>query len=228
MRIVFIGPPGAGKGTQAALLCERFKIPQISTGDILRTAIKERTPLGLKAKEIMDKGALVSDGIIIDLIKKRIVEPDCRTGYLFDGVPRTIPQAQTLESQNIHFDYVIELIVDDSKIVERITGRRTHPGSGRVYHIKFNPPKKANIDDVTGDDLIQREDDKEETVTKRLAVYHKQTAPLVQFYKQWEADQRHKAPKYLAVNGEGDVTAIHERIVHLLTGGSAQSAVSHN
>ncbi len=217
MRIVFIGPPGAGKGTQAALLCEKFKIPQISTGDILRTAIKENTPLGLKAKEIMDRGDLVSDEIIIDLIKERIVEPDCRHGYLFDGVPRTIPQAETLESQNIHFDYVIELIVDDNKIVERITGRRVHPESGRTYHIKFNPPKRANKDDLTGDDLIQREDDKEETVKKRLAVYHNQTAPLIHFYKQWEAEDRHNAPKYIPINGEGDVTAIHNNLVKLLT-----------
>lgn len=218
MRVVFIGPPGAGKGTQAKLLCEKFQIPQISTGDILRRAIGENTQLGLLAKEIMSKGQLVSDEIIIDLIKNRIIEPDCRNGYLFDGVPRTIPQAQTLESQNIHFDYVIELVIDDNTIIERMTGRRIHAESGRTYHIKYQPPKKANIDDITGEELMQREDDKEETVKKRLDVYHKQTEPLIKFYQKWQAEGRRQAPKYIEINGEGDVMAIHKNLMKLLTG----------
>lgn len=213
MRIIFLGPPGAGKGTQAALLCEKFGIAQISTGEILRQAIKEGTPLGIKAKSIMDRGDLVSDDIIINLIKDRIVSEDCKNGYLFDGVPRTIPQAQMLAKQYIKFDYIIELQIDDSKIIERMTGRRVHPESGRTYHTVFNPPLIADRDDLTGEPLIQRSDDNEKTVKQRLAVYHKQTKPLVEFYQNWKYDEYVPAPKYITINGDGDVTEIHERIV---------------
>lgn len=214
MRIIFLGPPGAGKGTQAALLCEKLGIPQISTGEILRQAIKEGTKLGLKAKSIMDRGDLVSDDIIINLIKDRIVQQDCKPGYLFDGVPRTIPQAQMLVKQNINFDCIIELQVDDSKIIDRMTGRRVHPASGRTYHLVYNPPKVPGKDDMTGESLIQRTDDNEKTVMQRLSVYHKQTKPLIDFYQNWQVDSHvaHK-PKYIAVNGEGDVDDIHQRIM---------------
>lgn len=213
MRIIFLGPPGAGKGTQAALLCEKFGIAQISTGEILRQAIKAGTALGLKAKSIMDKGDLVSDDIIINLIKDRIVAEDCKHGYLFDGVPRTIPQAQMLAKQNIRFDYVIELQVDDSKIIDRMTGRRVHPQSGRTYHIKYNPPKVMNKDDFSGEPLIQRSDDNEKTVKQRLAVYHKQTKPLIEFYQNWRYEHLAPAPKYITIPGEGEVNEINQRIV---------------
>lgn len=216
MRIILLGPPGAGKGTQAQFLCKHFKIPQISTGDILRQAVNDRTELGLKAKVIMDKGELVSDDIIIGLIKDRIIEADCRPGYLFDGVPRTIVQARTLESQNINFDYVIELKVEDNKIVERMTGRRVHPGSGRVYHTKFNPPKVTGIDDVTNEALVQRPDDNVDTVKQRLVVYHKQTSPLVDFYKTWELEDRRSAPKYHAINGDDTVENVFDKLLEVL------------
>ncbi|MBP9722057.1 MAG: adenylate kinase [Gammaproteobacteria bacterium] len=216
MRIILLGPPGAGKGTQADILCQQFNIPKISTGDMLRSAILNCTKLGLKAKDIMDRGELVSDDIIIDLIKHRIIEPDCRNGYLFDGVPRTIPQAQALESQNIAFDYVIELKVEDKKIIERLTGRRIHAESGRTYHTIFNPPKVANKDDVTGEELTTRQDDTEATVKQRLAVYHQQTAPLIKFYKLYESEGRHFAPKYIAVNGEGNVATVQQEVLNLI------------
>lgn len=216
MRIILLGPPGAGKGTQAKLLSQSLNIPQIATGDILRQAIKDKTELGLKAKQIMDKGDLVSDDIIINLIKERIVSPDCRNGYLFDGVPRTMAQAKTLASQNIHFDYVIELCVDDDVIIDRMSGRRVHVASGRTYHVKFNPPTVANKDDITGEDLIQREDDAEEVVRKRLEVYHKQTAPLVDFYKKWQEEARHAAPKFFSLEGEGEVNYIHNKILKII------------
>lgn len=216
MRIIFLGPPGAGKGTQASQLCEVLGIPQISTGEILRQAIKDGTKLGLKAKSIMDRGDLVSDDIIINLIKDRIVEQDCKSGYLFDGVPRTIPQAQMLAQQNIHFDYVIELQVEDEKILERMTGRRVHLDSGRTYHIKFNPPKVQGKDDLTGDNLVQRPDDNEKTVKQRLAVYHRQTKPLVEFYQNMQAKDSTNAPKYVVINGDGDVAGVHNAILTAL------------
>lgn len=216
MRIILLGPPGAGKGTQAQLLCKHFKIPQISTGDILRQAVNDRTELGLKAKVIMDKGELVSDDIIIGLIKDRIIDADCRPGYLFDGVPRTLVQARTLESQNINFDYVIELKVEDNKIVERMTGRRVHPGSGRVYHTKFNPPKVTGIDDVTNEPLVQRPDDNADTVKQRLVVYHKQTSPLVDFYKTWEVEDRRSAPRYHAIKGDDTVENVFNKLLEVL------------
>lgn len=213
MRIIFLGPPGAGKGTQANKLCSVFGIPQISTGDILRQAIKDQTKLGLKAKSIMDRGDLVSDEIIIDLVKNRVVQPDCQRGYLFDGVPRTLPQARMLENQNIYFDYVIELQIDDNKIINRMTGRRVHPASGRTYHIDFNPPKIAGYDDLTGEPLIQRPDDNEKTVAQRLVVYHKQTSPLVEFYQNLESQGVSHAPKYITINGDHDVEVVHQNIL---------------
>lgn len=214
MRIIFLGPPGAGKGTQAALLCEKLGIPQISTGEILRQAIKQGTEIGLKAKAIMDRGDYVSDDIIMGLIKDRIVDPDCKAGYLFDGVPRTIPQAEMLAAQNINFDCIIELQVDDSKIVNRMTGRRVHPASGRTYHITFNPPMVAGKDDVSGEPLIQRTDDNEQTVKQRLAVYHSQTEPLIKFYQDWQVrNQLATKPVYITVNGEGTVDEIHNKIM---------------
>lgn len=216
MRIIFLGPPGAGKGTQAIQLCNVLNIPQISTGDILRQAIKHKTKLGLKAKTIMDKGELVSDDIIINLIKDRIVESDCQSGYLFDGVPRTIPQAEMLIQQNIHFDYVIELKVDDDKIVERMSGRRIHQESGRTYHIKFNPPQVKDKDDLTGEPLIQRVDDNEKTVKQRLAVYHKQTKPLMEFYQGLQKKNPAHAPKIIIVNGDDSVDEVHRNILKAL------------
>jgi len=218
MRIVLLGPPGAGKGTQAKLLSERFNIPQISTGDILRKAIKDGTELGLKAKQLMDKGILVSDDLIINLIKERIIDADCQNGYLFDGVPRTIAQARVLASQNIHFDYVLELSVDDETIIDRMTGRRSHIPSGRTYHTKYNPPKVENKDDVTGEELVQRADDSEDVVKHRLAVYHTQTEPLVDFYKKWESEAKHAAPKFVNFNGLGDVDYIHSQLVNVING----------
>src|SRR5882724_3641065 len=182
MRLILLGAPGAGKGTQAAFICERFGIPQISTGDMLRAAVKAGTALGVAAKKVMDSGALVSDDLIIGLVKERLKQPDCANGYLFDGFPRTIPQADAMKEAGVGIDYVLEIAVPDEAIVERMSGRRVHPASGRTYHVKFNPPKNAGKDDLSGEPLIQREDDKEETVTKRLAVYHQQTEPLVEYY----------------------------------------------
>ena len=187
MRLILLGGPGAGKGTQAVYIREKFGIPQISTGDMLRAHVKNGTPLGLAAKKIMDSGALVSDDIIIGMVKQRIAEPDCSNGFLFDGFPRTIPQADAMKAAGVVLDYVVEIAVDDKEIVERMSGRRVHQPSGRSYHVKFNPPKVAGKDDVTGEDLIQREDDKEDTVKKRLEVYHAQTEPLVKYYSDWAA-----------------------------------------
>lgn len=222
MRIILLGPPGAGKGTQADLLCSYFKIPKISTGDMLRAAILNKTPVGLKAKDVMERGALVSDDIIIDLIKERIVQPDCAKGYLFDGVPRTIPQAKTLESQHIHFDFVVEIKVADSKILQRLTGRRVHSESGRTYHVVFNPPQVANRDDITGEELSIRPDDNENTVKQRLAVYHSQTAPLIKFYKNFEAMRRHGAPRFVEVNGDDDVLNVQQTLIKILESKSTQ------
>lgn len=212
MRIILLGPPGAGKGTQAAGLCEHYGIPQISTGDMLRAAVAEGTPLGMEAKKVMDSGALVSDDIIIGLVKERIAQPDCRNGFLFDGFPRTIAQADALAEQGIALDYVIELQVDDEHIVRRMAGRRVHPDSGRVYHIEHNPPRNADRDDVTGEPLVQRDDDREETVRKRLQVYHEQTRPLVDYYARRAEQGGAGAPQYVVIDGLGAVDEVQQRI----------------
>ena len=212
MRLILLGGPGAGKGTQATFIKEKFGIPQISTGDMLRAAVKAGTPMGLAAKKVMDSGALVSDEIIIGLVKERIKESDCAKGFLFDGFPRTIPQADAMKHAGVDIDVVVEIAVDDNEIVERMSGRRTHPGSGRTYHVKFNPPKVAGKDDVTGEDLIQRDDDKEETVKNRLAVYHQQTKPLINYYGDWAASRAPGAPRYVRIAGVGKVEEIRDRI----------------
>jgi adenylate kinase len=209
MRIILLGPPGAGKGTQAQFIMQRYGIPQISTGDMLRAAVKAGTELGLKAKAVMDAGALVSDDIIIGLVKERIAQPDCAKGFLFDGFPRTIPQAEALVAAGIDLDHVVEIAVDDEAIVGRMSGRRVHEASGRVYHIVNNPPKREGVDDVTGEPLLQRVDDKEETVRKRLQVYHDQTKPLVAFYS---GMQGAKVPKYHRIHGVGSVDNIRDAI----------------
>lgn len=212
MRIILLGPPGAGKGTQAAYLCEAYGVPQISTGDMLRAAVKAGTPLGLEAKKVMDAGGLVSDDIIIGLVKERIAQPDCANGFLFDGFPRTIAQADALKDESIKIDCVIEIKVDDEEIVSRMSGRRVHPASGRVYHVEHNPPKVDGRDDETGEALVQRDDDKEETVRKRLQVYHEQTRPLVDYYSSWAASGDPDAPKYVSVDGTGSVDDVQSRI----------------
>jgi adenylate kinase len=210
MRLILLGAPGAGKGTQANFIKEKFNIPQISTGDMLRAAIKAGTDLGMAAKKVMDAGGLVSDDIMIGLVKDRLKEPDCANGYLFDGFPRTIAQADAMKDGGINVDYVLEIDVPDESIVERMSGRRSHPGSGRVYHIKFNPPKGDNLDDVTGEPLIQRDDDKAETVMKRLAVYHNQTEVLLGYYNKWSQSGLPGAPKYRRISGVGPVEQIRD------------------
>lgn len=212
MRLILLGGPGAGKGTQATYITEKFGIPQISTGDMLRTHVKNATALGVAAKKIMDSGRLISDDIIIGMVKERINEPDCAKGFLFDGVPRTIPQADAMKQAGIKIDYVIEIAVEDAEIIERMAGRRAHLPSGRTYHIKFNPPKVAGKDDVTGEDLVQREDDREETVKKRLMIYHEQTEPLVAYYGKLAAGGEADAPKYVKIPGAGKVEEIRDRI----------------
>ena len=212
MRIILLGAPGAGKGTQATFIKEHFNIPQISTGDMLRAAVKAGTPLGLEAKGHMDSGGLVPDAVIIGLVSERIKDADCKNGFLFDGFPRTIPQADAMKNAGVGIDYVVEIDVPDSAIVERMSGRRSHPASGRTYHVKFNPPKVAGKDDVTGEDLIQRDDDKEETVQKRLAVYHSQTKPLVDYYSSWANSGLAGAPKHVTVNGLGELNTIKNNI----------------
>ena len=212
MNLVLLGPPGAGKGTQAKLLEASRSLVKLSTGDMLRAAVKAGTPLGLAAKKVMDAGGLVSDDIIVALVMDRLREPDCRSGYLFDGFPRTIPQADALRDAGLALDYVLEIYVPDAAIVERMSGRRVHPASGRTYHVKFNPPKVPDRDDVTGEPLIQREDDREETVRKRLAVYHEQTEPLIAYYKEWAATGDPQAPKYRKVDGLGSVEAIRDAV----------------
>jgi adenylate kinase len=212
MRLILLGPPGAGKGTQAGFITGKFGIPQISTGDMLRAAVKAGTPLGVAAKKIMDAGGLVSDDIIIGLVKARLTEADCASGYLLDGFPRTIPQAEALKSAGVGIDYVLEIAVADSEIVARMSGRRVHLSSGRTYHIQFNPPKVAGKDDATGDDLIQREDDKVETVTKRLDIYHSQTSPLIAYYDAWAKTGEAAAPKYRRVEGVGSVDEIRAKV----------------
>src|SRR5512143_1614852 len=208
MRLILLGPPGAGKGTQAAFITEAYGIPQISTGDMLRAAIGAGTPLGLAAKKVMDTGALVSDDIIVGLVRERLAAPDCAKGYLFDGFPRTIPQADAMKNANVRLDYVLEIDVPDAAIVERMSGRRVHLASGRTYHVKHNPPKVAGTDDVTGEALIQRDDDHEDTVRKRLEVYHAQTQPLVEYYLRWAASGDPRAPRHRRVDGMGSVEAI--------------------
>jgi adenylate kinase len=217
MRLILLGAPGAGKGTQATFICQKYGIPQISTGDMLRAAVKAGTPLGLQAKAVMDSGALVSDDIIIGLVKERITQPDCSNGFLFDGFPRTIPQADAMKDAGVKLDYVLEIDVPFDAIIERMSGRRSHPASGRTYHVKFNPPKVSGKDDVTGEDLIQREDDKEETVKKRLQVYSDQTRPLVDYYSNWAKAEPGAAPKYRAISGTGGVEEITARALQALS-----------
>jgi len=216
MRLILLGAPGAGKGTQATFLCQKYGIPQISTGDMLRAAVKAGTDLGLAAKKVMDAGGLVGDDIIIGLVKERIAQPDCAKGFLFDGFPRTIPQADAMKAANVKLDIVLEIDVPDSSIIDRMSGRRVHPASGRTYHVKFNPPKVEGKDDATGDDLIQRDDDKEETVRKRLEVYHQQTRPLVDYYSQWAATGDAAAPRYAKISGVGSVDEITARALQAL------------
>jgi adenylate kinase len=218
MRLILLGPPGAGKGTQATQICQKYGIPQISTGDMLRAAVKAGTPLGVLAKKVMDSGALVSDDIIIGLVKERITQPDCRNGFLFDGFPRTIPQADAMKAAGVRLDVVLEIDVPDSAIVERMSGRRSHAASGRTYHVKFNPPKVEGKDDVTGEPLIQRDDDREETVLNRLTVYQSQTRPLVEYYSTWAATGDAQAPRYARISGLGSVEDITARALAALAG----------
>ena len=210
MRLIVLGAPGAGKGTQAQFIREKYGIPQISTGDMLRAAIKAGTPLGIAAKKVMDAGCLVSDEIIIGLVKDRLLQDDCRAGYLFDGFPRTLPQAEAMKAAGMGIDYVLEIDVADSEIIERMSGRRVHPASGRTYHVKFNPPKVEGKDDVTGDDLVQRDDDQEETVKRRLQIYHSQTKPLIEYYQKWSATGDPKAPKCRKIAGVGTIDQIRQ------------------
>ncbi|MBL8317450.1 MAG: adenylate kinase [Burkholderiaceae bacterium] len=216
MRLILLGPPGAGKGTQASTICQAYGIPQISTGDMLRAAVKAGTPLGLAAKKVMDSGSLVSDDIIIGLVKERIAQPDCASGFLFDGFPRTIPQAEAMKAADVKLDVVLEIDVPDASIIERMSGRRVHLASGRTYHIKFNPPRLAGKDDVTGEALIQREDDQEETVRKRLRIYQAQTRPLVEYYDRWAATGDPQAPRYRRIDGLGSVEQIAARALAAL------------
>ncbi len=216
MRLILLGAPGAGKGTQATHLCQKYGIPQISTGDMLRAAVKAGTAMGLAAKQVMDAGGLVGDDIIIGLVKERIAQPDCAKGFLFDGFPRTIPQADAMKAAGVKLDIVLEIDVPDSSIIERMSGRRVHQPSGRTYHVVFNPPKVAGKDDATGEDLVQRDDDKEETVRKRLEVYHQQTRPLVDYYSQWAATGDQAAPRYAKISGVGSVDDITARALQAL------------
>lgn len=216
MRLILLGAPGAGKGTQAKFIMEAYGVPQISTGDMLRAAVKAGTPLGVKVKDIMTSGGLVSDDIIIDLVKERITQDDCAKGFLFDGFPRTIPQAEALVAAGVQIDHVLEIFVEDEEIVSRLSGRRVHEASGRVYHVMHNPPVKEGVDDETGDPLVQRDDDKEETVRKRLAVYHEQTEPLVDFYKDLAANSESNLPVYSRVDGVGSLDDIQSRVFEAL------------
>ena len=217
MRLILLGAPGAGKGTQAAFICQKYGIPQISTGDMLRAAVKAGTPLGLQAKSVMESGGLVSDDLIINLVQERIVQSDCANGFLFDGFPRTIPQAEAMKAAGVKLDYVLEIDVPFDAIIERMSGRRSHPASGRTYHVKFNPPKVAGQDDVTGEPLVQRADDQEDTVRKRLEVFCQQTRPLVDYYIAWAMSEPTAAPSYRAINGTGTVEQITERALAALT-----------
>lgn len=217
MRLILLGPPGAGKGTQANFIREKFAIPQISTGDMLRAAVKAGTPLGVEAKKVMDAGGLVSDDIIIGLVKDRLTQDDCASGYMFDGFPRTIPQADALKEAAVALDVVLEIDVPDADIIERMSGRRVHLASGRTYHVRFNPPKVVGKDDVTGEPLIQRDDDREETVRKRLEVYHAQTRPLVDYYTRWAESGDAAAPKVRRISGQGAVEEITARVFRALS-----------
>ena len=217
MRLILLGAPGAGKGTQAAFICKQFSIPQISTGDMLRAAVKAGSPMGVAAKKVMDAGQLVSDEIIIGLVKERIKEADCANGFLFDGFPRTIPQAQAMRDAGVPLDYVLEIDVPFEAIIERMSGRRSHPASGRIYHVKFNPPKAEGKDDLTGEPLVQRDDDKAETVQKRLDVYSAQTRPLVAYYSDWATQDAAAAPKYRKIDGMSDVSDITARAMGALS-----------
>jgi adenylate kinase len=216
MRLILLGAPGAGKGTQANFITQRFGIPQISTGDMLRAAVKAGTPLGMAAKEVMDAGALVGDDIIVSLVKERLTQPDCAKGFLFDGFPRTIPQAEAMKAAGVKIDHVLEIDVPDEAIVERMSGRLFHLASGRSYHTRFNPPRVAGKDDATGEPLVQRDDDKEETVKKRLAVYHSQTRPLVEYYARWAASGDGGAPRHARIDGTGSVDEIAGRVARAL------------
>jgi len=216
MRLILLGAPGAGKGTQAAFLCQKYSIPQISTGDMLRAAVKAGTPLGIEAKKVMESGGLVSDGLIINLVEERIAQPDCAHGFLFDGFPRTIPQADAMKAAGVKLDYVLEIDVPFDAIIERMSGRRSHTASGRIYHVKYNPPKLEGKDDVTGEALVQRDDDKEDTVRKRLEVYSAQTRPLVAYYSDWAKAQPDMAPAYRAISGMGSVEEITQRALKAL------------
>ncbi|MBT0960860.1 adenylate kinase [Denitromonas iodatirespirans] len=216
MRLILLGPPGAGKGTQANFIKEKFGIPQISTGDMLRAAVKAGTPLGVEAKKVMDAGGLVSDEIIIGLVKDRLQQPDCQAGYMFDGFPRTLPQADALKDAAVKVDVVLQIDVPDEEIIERMSGRRAHLPSGRTYHVKYNPPKVEGKDDVTGEDLVQRDDDREETVRKRLDVYHAQTKPLLDYYRNWAATGDAAAPRVEVISGLGSVDAITARVFDAL------------
>lgn len=212
MRFILLGPPGAGKGTQASFITKKYGVPQISTGDMLRAAIKAGSELGMKAKKLMDAGQLVSDEVILDLVKHRIEQPDCAGGYLFDGFPRTLAQAEAMKNAQVHIDYVIEIAVPDEEIIQRMSGRRVHTASGRTYHVKFNPPKVADKDDLTGEPLIVRQDDQPDTVKERLHVYHAQTQPLIQYYTGWEASGDKAAPRHCRVSGTGTVDEIRDRV----------------
>jgi adenylate kinase len=216
MRIILLGMPGAGKGTQARFLIEKFGIPQISTGDMLRAAIKAGTPLGREARKFMDRGALVPDDIVIELVKRRVEQPDCARGFIFDGFPRTIPQAEALRGAGIRVDFIAEIAIDDSEILRRMSGRRVHPPSGRSYHIDFNPPRAAGKDDVTGEPLVQRDDDREDTVRKRIDIYHAQTKPLIDYYSRRAAEGDAQAPRYVKVDGSGTVDAVRDRLLAAL------------
>jgi len=217
MRLILLGGPGAGKGTQAGFITERFKIPQISTGDMLRAAVTAGTSLGKQAKRVMDEGGLVSDDIIVKLVQERIAQPDCEQGFLFDGFPRTIAQAEAIRAQQIALDYVVEIAVDDETIIERMTGRRAHLPSGRTYHVVFNPPRVDGKDDVTGEGLVQRDDDKAETVKNRLAIYHAETEPLVEYYLGWAREGGDEAPQYVRIDGSDTVDSVRNQIVKALT-----------
>lgn len=212
MRIILLGMPGAGKGTQARFLAEKYRIPQISTGDMLRAAIKDGTPLGLQARAYIDRGALVPDDVVIGVVKQRLAEPDCASGFIFDGFPRTLPQAEALRRSGIEVDFVVDIDVNDDEILRRLGGRRVHPASGRTYHVVFNPPRVAGRDDVTGESLVQRRDDREETVRERIATYHELSRPLIDYYSQWHRSGDPRAPRFVRVDGSGSVEQVREQL----------------